>query len=90
MKTLLEAIQKHEASFIHTLQHRQFTSTSNVELHQKMIEAIDLKDWNTVAECLLDPWYRKPLEGVVFCLKLDYDFSEKNKIVELFNEGKFV
>lgn len=90
MKTLLEAIQEHEATFIHTLQHRQFTSTSNKEAHQKVIDAINLKDWDVVSECLLDPWYRKPLEGVVFCLKLDYDYSVKSEIIDLFNEGRFV
>lgn len=64
MKTLLEAIQKHEDTFIHTLQHRQFTSTANKELHQKMIEVVESHNW----------------EGV----------SEKSKIIDLFNEGKFV
>tara|TARA_Y100001956_G_scaffold62345_1_gene62354 strand:+ start:663 stop:935 length:273 start_codon:yes stop_codon:yes gene_type:complete len=90
MKTLLEAIQKHPDTFIHTLQHRQFTSVSNKEVHQKMIDAIDAKDWESVSESLTDAWYRKPLEGVVFCLKMDYDFTEKSKIIKLFKKGKLV
>ena len=61
MKTLLEAIQKHPATFIHTLQHRQFTSTSNKEAHQKMIDAIDAKDWGVSQNRLqtlgiINPW----------------------------------
>lgn len=90
MKTLLEAIQNHRETFTHTLQHRQFTSVSNVELHQKMIDAVESEDWETVSECLVDPWYRKPLEGVVYCLKLEYDYTIKSEIIDLFNEGKFL
>ena len=91
MKTLLEAIQKHTDTFIYTLRDRQMTSLGNKEAHQEMIDAITLEDWKGVSEKLTDVWYRKPLEGVVFCLRRwDIDQDEHFKIVDLLEEEKFV
>lgn len=92
MKTLLEAIQKHSDTFIHTLQSRATTtpSESNKRHHMLLAAHIAGEDWEGVTKVIQTQQYWRGLEGVVFCLSMDYDFSEKNKIVELFNEGKFV
>ncbi|CAH9013479.1 conserved hypothetical protein [Vibrio phage 277E43-1] len=92
MKTLLEAIQKHPDTFIYTLQSRASTtpSESNKRNHMLLAAYISGQDWEGVGEILLNPQYRNALDGVVICLNMDYDFTEKNKIVSLFNEEKFV
>lgn len=94
MKTLLEAIQTYPEQFISTLQARADTTPSdtNREIHLHMADMIMLGNWVTVRERLFDIDYRKPLEGVVFCLDRysDIDNNVWHQIVELFNEEKFV
>lgn len=92
MNSILEAIKLYPQEFIDTLEARANTTPNETNRinHLALQHAIAVKDWQHVGEVILDPWYHKPLEGVVFCLNMDYDFSEKNKIINLFKEEKFV
>ncbi len=94
MKTLLEAIQAHPYKFISTLEARADTTPSpdNKFAHESMACYIYLNHWDEVEKLILDPMYRKPLEGVVFCLDRysDIDNTVWHQVVDLFNEGKFV
>jgi hypothetical protein len=92
MKTLLEAIKQHPEEFISTCKSRARTTPNQTNRfnHLSLSVAIRLADWDAAASLLLEPDYRKPLEGVVFCLDMGYDYSIKSKIIELFEEGKLV
>lgn len=92
MKTLLEAIKQYPEEFISTCKARANTTPSQTNRfnHLSLSLAIKLEDWDSVSEILLESGYRKPLEGVVFCLNMDYDHSTKSEIIDLFNEGKLV
>lgn len=92
MKTLLEAIKKHPQVFIDTCRARANTTPSviNKSNHLQIAIAIENSLWYHVERLLADCTYHKPLEGVVFCLKLDYDMSEKGKIIKLFENGDLV
>lgn len=92
MKTLLEAIKQHPDTFIYTLQSRASTtpSESNKRNHMLLAAHISGDNWEGVSEIIQKPQYRSGLEGVVFCLNMDYDYSIKSKIIELFEEGKLV
>jgi hypothetical protein len=92
MKTLLEAIKQYPEEFIDTCLHRADTTPSeyNKVNHSFMAHWVKMGMWGLVSDLLVDPLYRKPLEGVVFCLNMDYDYSIKSKIIELFEGGKLV
>ncbi|CAH9013493.1 conserved hypothetical protein [Vibrio phage 249E41-1] len=92
MISLLEAIQKHPDTFIYTLQSRASTtpSKSNKRNHMLLAAYISEQDWEGVSEILLNSQYRSALRGVVICLNMDYDFTEKGKIITLFTEERFV
>ncbi len=91
MNNLLDAIKKHRSLFISTISVRQSTSSGNKDLHQWMKTYIQYRDWEGVAEVLRNPYYRKPLGGVVFCLNKykDLTFEEFDQIVTFYEEGKF-
>ena len=94
MKTLLEAIQAHPEQFISTIEARADTTPSEVNKtnHLFMAHWIKMEMWEFVGELLTDLMYRKPLEGVVFCLDRysDIDNNVWHLIVDLFNEEKFL
>lgn len=90
MNTLLSAIKKYPREFTNTLMSRARTTPSdyNRTMHLALAAEITNQDWDAVIEILEEKPYRNGLEGVVFCLDLDYDFTEKSKIIKLFEEGK--
>jgi hypothetical protein len=94
MKTLLEAIQQYPEQFISTCRARANTtpSSENRVNHQLMAIFIDDENWDKVSEILEADYYRKPLEGVVFCLDTysEIDNNAWEEIIDLFEEGKFV
>jgi len=94
MNTLLEAIQKHPEAFISTLEARAMTTPSqqNKDNHTCLSVFIKYDNWDSVQQILLDYDYRKPLEGVVYCLSRysGIDNSVWNKIVNIYEEGKLV
>ncbi len=94
MKTLLEAIQTYPEQFISTLEARADTTPceDNKTNHLYLCCYISLNLWKEVEHLILKLEYRKPLEGVVFCLDRysDIDNNVWHQIVDLFNEEKFV
>lgn len=94
MNTLLEAIQEYPEQFISTCSARANTTPSvkNRVNHYFMEYYIKLGMWEGVTELLKDSSYRKPLEGVVYCLDSysEIDNNVWHQIVDLFNEGKIV
>ncbi len=94
MKTLLEAIQTYPEQFISTLEARADTTPceANKTNHLFMAHWIKMEMWDCMEELLTDTMYRKPLEGVTFCLDRysDIDNNVWHQIVDLFNEEKFV
>jgi len=94
MKTILEAIQLYPQQFIDTCNARANTTPSEINkiLHLHTAEMIKLANWVTVQERLFDSDYQKPLEGVIFCLKMYSNIENKtwHEICNLFEEGKLV
>lgn len=95
MNTVLDYIKTYPSDFAYGVKMRQLTSVSNKELHQEMLDAIDNKDWDKVTECMQNPWYTKPLEGVIICMDFveddDFDFEKpsiKTDLYETFLNGK--
>ena len=78
MKTLLQAMQLHRSLFLETVKMRLNTSTSNKSLHLKMSYYLLNKDWEGVEAMLLDSYYQKPLEGVVYCLNKYNDLNNED------------
>ncbi len=64
-------IKENYEDFLESSQKRCDTSIGNKELHYAMIIALTVKDWQHVEELLLDPWYHKPLQGVILCMNSD-------------------
>ena len=94
MKTIFEAIKKFPNQFKSTVGAR-FLSTPNInnaKNHNLLAMAIELEDWDSVKTILELDVYRKPLEGVVYCLETysDIDNEDWLYIVELFEENKIV
>lgn len=94
MDTLLEAIQAYPDQFISTCRARANTTpnAANETNHLFMAHWIKKEMWDFVADLLIDPFYRSPLEGVVFCLDRysEIDNTVWHQIVVLLNEEKFV
>ncbi len=94
MKTLLEAIQTYPEQFISTLYARADTTHSEVNrmTHETLADSIELGLWENVEDIIQLGNYRKPLEGVIFCLDRysDIDNNVWHQIVDLFNEEKLV
>lgn len=94
MNTILEAIQQYPEQFISTCRARANTTPSeeNRTNHLVLSIAVNLEAWDQVEEILNIPSYRKPLEGVVFCLDTysEIDRHVWSQIVDLFKEGKVV
>ncbi|CAL9966464.1 hypothetical protein VPHF99_0113 [Vibrio phage F99] len=94
MKTILEAIQQYPDQFIDTINARANTTPSETNKfnHLMMSSLIQKQNWYTVSERLSHNNYRKPLEGVIFCLDTysEIDNTTWHEIVNLFEEGKIV
>jgi len=94
MKTLLEAIQQYPEPFISTLQARANTTPNptNRSLHLTLADCIELHMWVEVEDIIQLQKYRKPLEGVVYCLDRysEIDNNVWHQIVDLFEQEKFV
>ena len=94
MITLLEAIQQYPEQFISTCRARANTTPSmeNKGNHLLMALSIESGDLLQVEHLLNHAQYRKPLEGVVYCLDhySEIDNTVWHQIVDLFNEGKIV
>ena len=94
MKTLLEAIQQYPDQFISTLQARANTSPNpiNESVHLTLADCIDMRMWNEVVDIIQLQKYRKPLEGVIYCLDRYSEIDNKvwHEIVDLFEQEKFV
>ncbi len=94
MKTILEAIKIYNKEFITTLKCRAETTPSamNRENHLSLISYIEQRDYHNIGLQILEEWYQKPLEGVIFCLKR-YSGMDKEvwmEIVQLWEDGKLV
>lgn len=94
MKTLLEAIQQYPEQFIYTCRARANTTPSviNSMLHHELAERVERSKWQGVVEIITCADYRKPFEGVIFCLDRysEIDNIVWNRIVDLFEQEKFV
>lgn len=92
MNTLLGAIKKYPKDFITAIYQRADTTPSEINrmTHETLAECITLEMWEEVENILTLNDYQKPLEGVVFCLNIGYDYDTKSKIIDLFEEGKLV
>lgn len=94
MKSILEAIKLYPQEFIDTLEARANTTPNETNRinHLALQHAIVVEDWQHVEEVILDPWYHKPLGGVIFCLDRysDTDNTVWKEVVKLFKEGKIV
>lgn len=94
MKTLLESIQQYPDQFISTLHARADTTPSeeNKRNHILLAAYIAGRYWESVIAILQLITYRKPLEGVIFCLDRysEIDNNVWHQIVDLFNQEKFV
>lgn len=92
MKTVLEAIQQYPQQSIDTLKARaeRTPSSDNRINHLLMAVFISDGDWEEVSNLLQDPWYQKPLEGVIYCLDRysDIDNNVWRQIVEVFEKGE--
>ena len=84
-KELTSEFKKHKEAFRACVKGRMGTSVFNKDLHELMLEYIDNDDWTSVHELVASNVYRKPLKGIVFCIKLPFD--DKEVIVNLF-EGE--
>jgi hypothetical protein len=80
---LAELFVKHEDIMYNAVLSRQYTSLGNKELHQEMLNALILLDVQMVLASIYNPYYTKPLEGVIICS--DLEFNDKNVMLELFN-----
>ena len=65
-------IKKYEAEFLESSEIRMSTSTGNKGLHEEMIKAITSGNYSKVEYLLNNAWYRKPLEGVVYCMYTNF------------------
>lgn len=94
MNTIFEAIQKFPNQFKSTVccRSKSTPSLTNAKNHNLLSMAIELEDWDSVKVILELDVYRKPLEGVVYCLETysDIDSEDWLYIVGLFEENKIV
>lgn len=89
MESLLQLIKENEEYFLRTVKYRQSTSVHNKEIHQKMIDSINVNDYDTVLELLNSSNYLTPLSGIIYCLDGDYyseDWELKSKFIEAFEK----
>lgn len=73
-------------SFLTTSYERRETSVFNKLLHDVMITAIESGDHQHVEEALMNEEYMKPLEGVIYCM--DVDFETTTRFLEVFDGGE--
>ncbi len=94
MKTLLEAIQQYPDQFISTLEARANTTPNptNRSVHLTLADCIDLRMWNEVEDIIQLVKYRKPFEGVIYCLDSysEIDNTVWHEVVDLFEQERFV
>ena len=93
-QTILEAIKNNQAHFVSTCLARSKTTPSHVNLvnHLEMAEAINTKNWHKVEDLLISDEYKKPLEGVIYCLSRysGIDHETQHNIVDLLNNNQIV
>ena len=86
--SLLEAIKNNPNAFVLTCLARSKTTPSHVNMvnHLDMADAINVNNWKKVEDLLTSPTYRKPLDGVIYCLShySDIDSQTHSDIVDLF------
>ena len=80
---LADLFVKHEDVMYNSVLGRQNTSVGNKELHQEMLNAIVLVNVSMVLVCICNPYYTKPLEGVI--IYSDLEFEDKQEMLDLFN-----
>lgn len=92
MNTLLDAIKLYPAQFINTLKARAMTTPCEVNKSNHLLLALNIKTghWERVEHILTLPEYRKPLDGVVYCLKRYSDIEGEvwYNIADLLKQGK--
>lgn len=90
--SILEAIKAQPKHFILTCLARSRTTPNHVNRvnHLEMADAINTKNWKKVTDLLVSDVYRKPLDGVVYCLSYysDIDSETHRIIVDLFVNNK--
>lgn len=79
-------IMKHP-EFLVACYKRQSTSTRNIHHHDYMIAAIEGNNKRSVVFKLEDPWYKTPLEGVIFVM--DAEFDVVSEFIKVFEEGDY-
>lgn len=91
MLTVLDAIKQYPQHFQLACLGRAGTTPSDVnrENHIDLAGGIEVKAWDVVKTILDNPEYRKPLEGVIYCLGnySSIDNSIHHVIVDMFNQG---
>ena len=86
MDELLRLIKLNEDAFYASVAKRMLTSTGNVSRHADVLNALDENDYVALKEALYNPWYIKPLEGVVICMEVEYDVKEE--MIQAYNKMK--
>ncbi|AUR89128.1 hypothetical protein NVP1121O_100 [Vibrio phage 1.121.O._10N.286.46.C4] len=91
MKTVLEAIKQYPQEFISTFKVRANTTPSktNQANHLAASMAVESESWGALKNLLEEPCYRKPLEGVIYCLETysGIDTLIWGEIVDLYKVG---
>lgn len=94
INTLLDSIKAYPEVWIDTALMRSNTTPSilNREYHLLLVGFIEGEKWEDAEEVLTAYGYRKPLEGVVFCLNTHgrLGYEEHSEIVKLFQQGNFI
>lgn len=82
---LIALLLVHKDELVTTIKRRQETSTSNKDLHQDVLGAIETGEVQPLYPTLFDHWYmRKPLEGVIYCMNIAIE--DKCRIIETYDK----
>ena len=84
MDKLIELIKLNKDYFFNSVTYRMLTSTANKGRHAMILSCLSTCNYKLLEELLEDVWYKKPLEGVIYCMECDFD--TKTLFIEAFRE----
>jgi hypothetical protein len=76
IQKMSDLIMKHP-EFLDCCEKRFETSSVNKPLHQSMMDFINAGDLEGVEKMLCDPFYTRPLRGVIFCMDATFDVIDE-------------
>lgn len=77
MNKLLELIKLHKDDFFQSVSNRMYSSVYNKDKHSMVLSALVVDDYKLLEELLSDIQYRKPLEGVIYCMECEFEIECK-------------